>query len=280
MRPDFKILKPSGLFRVALFPLIAVDVGNSRTKVGYFPRADGRGLPRPAATLELGGVAWPASALADWLAACEGPAAAVAFAVGSVNQPAAERFAAAVTEMRPAARVMRLAAGDLPLAVRLASPERVGIDRLLGAVAANCLRRAHRAAVVLHVGTAITANLVTADGAFAGGAILPGIALSARALHEHTDLLPRIDMIDLAEPPPAVGEATEPAIRSGLFWGAVGAMRELVARLTEAAGGEADVLLTGGAAPSVAPRLGEGVHWEPHLVLAGIAAAVRERQDA
>ena len=47
-----------------------------------------------------------------------------------------------------------------------------------------------------------------ADGSFRGGAILPGIGMSARALHEFTDLLPLIEMHALAEPPPPVGDAT------------------------------------------------------------------------
>ncbi|MEX2186058.1 MAG: type III pantothenate kinase [Pirellulales bacterium] len=260
------------------FPLIAVDVGNSRTKLGYFPSAPlDSELPTPSAMVELSGVAWTTESLRAWLESLGPASAAAGWLVGSVNRAAAERLESAVAEIFPAARTMRLTPRDLPLVVGVPAPDGVGIDRLLGAVAANRVRGAGRAAIVLHVGTAITANLISADGAFVGGAILPGIALSAQALHDYTDLLPRIDMIDLAESPPAVGAATEPAIRSGLFWGAVGAMRELVARMTAAANSEADVLLTGGAAPSVAHLLGEAVRCEPHLVLAGIALAAEHR---
>ena len=86
-----------------------------------------------------------------------------------------------------------LAAGDLPLEVRLERPDMVGIDRLVDAVAVNRLRDAGRPAVIVDVGTAITVDLVSADGAFLGGAILPGIQMSARAMHEFTDLLPLVD---------------------------------------------------------------------------------------
>ena len=96
-----------------------------------------------------------------------------------------------------------------------------GIDRLVDAVAANRLRKSHRPAAIVDVGTAITVDLVAADGAFLGGSILPGIALSARALHEFTDLLPLVDVGELVEPPPALGTDTEAAMRSGLFWGAM-----------------------------------------------------------
>ena len=109
----------------------------------------------------------------------------------------------------------------------------VGIDRLLAAVAANRLRNPKRPAVIVDLGTAITVDLVDAEGVFRGGAILPGIAISARAMHDYTDLLPHIPMAELEEPPPALGRATVPAMRSGLYWGAVGAVRELIERLAE-----------------------------------------------
>ena len=261
------------------FPLIAVDIGNSRTKLGHFaaPPVPGE-LPVPSATLDLVGSDWTIDTLRNWLATI--PAAA--WHIASVNRAAAQRLDAAIAELCSNATLRRLAMLDLPLAVNVLNPERVGIDRLLGAVAANHVRRFDHAAVVLHVGTAITANLVTPDGAFAGGAILPGIGLSAQALHDHTDLLPRIDMAELAEAPPVVGAATEPAIRSGLFWGAVGAMRELAARLSAAGNprsSRTQVFLTGGAAPSVAHLLGPDVQHEPHLVLAGIALAATAKRN-
>jgi type III pantothenate kinase len=104
----------------------------------------------------------------------------------------------------------------------------VGIDRLLDAVAANRLRHPAAPAVVVDVGTAITVDLVAADGSFQGGAILPGIAMSARALHAFTDLLPLVDVRELSSPPPPLGTSTVAALQSGLFWGAVGAIRQLL----------------------------------------------------
>ncbi len=252
-------------------PLVAVDVGNSRIKLGRFaaPIAPGA-LPAPDATLDLA---------RDWreddllVLAAEYPSAL--WLVGSVNRPAAARLIESVRAIQPRGVVRLLALAELPIAVRVPRPERVGIDRLLGAVAANHVRDAGRPAVVVDLGTAITVDLVGGDGAFAGGAILPGIALAARALHEHTDLLPYIDMAELAAREPPLGTDTESAIRSGLFWGAIGGARELIARLEEQAGGDAQVFLTGGAASSVAGLLRPDARFEPHLVLAGIALAAR-----
>jgi type III pantothenate kinase len=258
-------------------PLIAVDVGNARIKLGLFRRPAGPALPVPENALQLTARA-DFERLAAWLAEIDGlsppagpapPDNPLAWYIGSVNRPAAARLIDWLRDHRPADRVSMLAADDLPLVVRLARPDMVGVDRLLDAVAANRLRTPQRPAVVVDVGSAITVDLVSADGAFLGGAILPGIAMSARALNEFTDLLPRIDMSELALPPPAVGTATEAAIRAGLFWGAVGAVRQLVHQM--AGPGQADVFMTGGASPAVAALVYPAATLVPHLTLAGIA---------
>ena len=206
--------------------------------------------------------------------------------IASVNRPAATRLIDWLSRHRPDDRITLLAAGDLPLEVRLERPDMVGIDRLIDAVAVNRLRDAGRPAVIVDVGTAITVDLLSADGAFLGGAILPGIQMSARALHEFTDLLPLVDVSDLTAPPPALGTATEPAMESGLFWGTVGAIRQLIEKLgqdgrvvrgeervtdgkswggrlpnwgdslTATPTGTPQVFLTGGAAAGVAELLG------------------------
>jgi type III pantothenate kinase len=146
------------------------------------------------------------------------------------------------------------------------------------AVAVNELRQPSRAAIVVHVGSAITVNAVSSEGAFLGGAILPGIGMSARALHEFTDLLPLSEMTELRDAPEPLGISTVTALRSGLFWGAVGAMRELTARLG-ARLSRPQMFLTGGAAPSVAKFLvdasDECACYVPHLTLAGVALSAR-----
>jgi len=117
----------------------------------------------------------------------------------------------------------------------------------------------------------ITIDLVSADGAFCGGAILPGIEMAARAMHEFTDLLPLIEMSELDDPPPALGTSTAAAMRSGLYWLAVGAVRELTARLSTDPARPPDVFLTGGAGPALAEAIGGTARLVPHLTLAGIA---------
>jgi type III pantothenate kinase len=210
--------------------------------------------------------------LAEWVGSAP---AGLAWWIGSVNRPSATRLVEWLRDHRPEDPITLLAAGDLPLRVALPRPDMVGIDRLLDALAANRLRQPGRPAVVVDVGTAITVDLVSADGAFQGGAILPGLAMSAQALHTFTDLLPLIDVSELDGPPAPLGKDTVAAMQSGLFWGAVGAIRELVARLAADFPTGAEVFLTGGAGPAVAALLGESARHVPHLTLAGIALAAR-----
>jgi type III pantothenate kinase len=250
-------------------PVVAVDVGNARIKLGLLPHHPGGGLPVPAATLALDGRRPEYERMAPWLKQIGQPH--LAWWIASVNRPATTRLLDWLRDHRPADPTTLLAAGDLPLVVELKRPDMVGVDRLLDALAANHLRPPDRPAVVVDVGTAITVDLVSAQGAFRGGAILPGIAMSARAMHEFTDLLPLLGMDELSTPPPALGTVTDAAIRSGLFWGAVGAIRQLIEQL--AGDDNPQVFLTGGAGPAVAELLGQSARHVPHLTLSGIALA-------
>jgi type III pantothenate kinase len=259
--------------------IIAVDVGNSRIKLGLFDSGSTANAPRtnhlatPIQSLALSSVDWDEAALRNWL---KNVSAAAPYWIASVNRPTAARLAESIRSIDPAASPRILSHNDLPIAVALKEPDKIGIDRLAAAAAANRLRDSAHASVVIHVGTAIVVDLVSAEGQFCGGAILPGIAMSARALHEFTDLLPQSPMQELGEPPAALGTSTLEAIHSGLYWGAIGAMRELVAKLSASSatsGAKADVFLTGGAAHSVAGWLGANARYVEHLVLSGIALA-------
>ncbi len=214
---------------------IAVDIGNARIKLGLFAAACPAGLPEPARTLPLLGDAPELDRIAYWLA--DQAQKDLPWWIASVNRPATTRLIDWLHEHRPADRITLLVSGDLPLEVRLPRPDMVGIDRLVDALAVNRLRDARRPAVIVDVGTAITVDLVAADGAFLGGAILPGLQMAARAMHEFTDLLPLVDTAELDAPPPALGTATVPAMQSGLFWGTVGAIRQLIEELHKAATG-------------------------------------------
>lgn len=267
--------------------LMAVDIGNSRMKIGRIARENDRtshnvcALPAPTETLELtidhGAGSFDERRLAAW---CGDHARhSTAWYVASVHRRAAERMTAAVNHWAMSAgvecEIRRLTYRDVPLPIDVDEPARVGIDRLLAALAADRIRRRDRAAVVVDLGSAITVDLLDAGGAFRGGAILPGIAMAARALEEHTDALPRVALDHLEHPPAAIGKSTIPAIEAGLYWGAVGAVRELISQMSKDLSAPPDLFLTGGASGHVAALLetspSSSVRHLPHLVLSGIA---------
>jgi type III pantothenate kinase len=257
-------------------PLIAIDIGNSRVKLGLFDAAPAAGqLPLPSRVLDLQADEWDDAQITAWL-----PAAPIwpEWRLASVNRPAAARLLAWIDRdcrtpagTPPAVRV--LAATDLPIAVGIEHPERVGLDRVAAAAAANQLRSPARPAIIVDTGSAVTVDLISAEGVFRGGAILPGIEMSARALHEFTDLLPLVTLNDLSRPPAALGISTVTGIRGGLFWGLVGAVRELIERLSIDLPHPAELYLTGGAAAHLVGPLAMPCRYEPHLVLSGIALA-------
>ena len=172
----------------------------------------------------------------------------------------------------------------LPLGIEVEQPEKVGIDRLMNAVAVSRLRPAHQPAIIVDVGTAIKVDLVSSEGDFLGGAILPGMRLASQSLHAGTASLPEVTLEPGGPVPSSVGKNTSGAISAGLYWGAVGAINELVHSadrwLQDNGFGQASqVYLTGGDARNLSKHLRFDKlqqRLEPTLTLSGIWAAANE----
>ncbi|MCA8998556.1 MAG: type III pantothenate kinase [Planctomycetaceae bacterium] len=162
----------------------------------------------------------------------------------------------------------------LPLKIDVDYPEKVGMDRLLNAIAANRIRHPSQPAINVCSGTAVTVDVVDHHGVFRGGAILPGILMTSQSMRDQTTTLPLIDPWELLKVEPDVlGRNTEAAIASGVYWGHLGAVRELIARFKDLLRGEGRdpvVYVTGGAARILTPYLGNVCH-EPTLTLEGLA---------
>ncbi|QDT91382.1 type III pantothenate kinase [Gimesia algae] len=171
---------------------------------------------------------------------------------------------------------------DFPLEIDVDEPRKVGIDRLLNAVAANTLRNTDQGAIIVDTGTATTVDVVSTEGHFVGGSILPGFELSAKSLHDYTALLPLIPVADLRQAEPVVlGNHTINAIRSGLFWGQLGAIRELIHQfqnhsLFKTSSESPLILLTGGGSSLLASHLDDLVQFEPLLTLQGLAIVAQK----
>jgi type III pantothenate kinase len=163
------------------------------------------------------------------------------------------------------------------LKVDVLFPARVGQDRLAAAVAAQRLKQPDRAAIVIDAGSAITVDIISPAGDFLGGAILPGWQTMARSLAVGTHLLPLVECQQLHSLPPVVGRSTEQAITSGLFWGSVGAVRELVQRMASTWDPPPDQLLAGGDMQLFRPHLDPCIQSVPDMVLRGIMWSVASR---
>jgi type III pantothenate kinase len=237
---------------------IVADVGNSRIKWGVC--AEQR--ITASASLPTGDPAAWQKQLQDW-----GLNGSISWAIGSVHPNHLEGLLAWLHNRGDTMGL--LARHDrLPLEIRVDSPERVGVDRLLNAVAANFFRSAKhkggRPAVIVDAGTAVTVDFVSPDGAFEGGAIFPGRKLMAAALHDHTALLPLV--AGAATPPPPVGANTAAAIEAGIHYAVAGGINQLIRQLDA----QALVFLTGGDAPLLLPSLDPRAILWPEMTLEGL----------
>jgi type III pantothenate kinase len=199
------------------------------------------------------------------------PAARHGWYAASVNRAIEAKFADWIHVHRPQDEYLLLRCEHFPLEIDVRAPERVGTDRLAAAVAANDLRSPHRAAVIVDAGTAVTVDLVTPDGVFRGGAILPGIQTAATALAGATDALPLLENLDLSSAPTAVGKSTQEAMRSGIVWGCVGAVRELIGLVSRQCETPPEIYCTGGDGMHLARLIDRDMKFDPNLVLRGIA---------
>jgi type III pantothenate kinase len=133
---------------------------------------------------------------------------------------------------------------QLGIKVLLDRPEEVGADRVVNAVAGK--DRYTAPLIVVDLGTATTFDVVDKDGNYVGGVIAPGINLSLRALEMAAAKLPHV-AIERTER--IIGKSTVPAMQSGLFWGYVGLIEGLVARIRSEFGQPMSVVATGGLVP-------------------------------
>ncbi len=157
-----------------------------------------------------------------------------------------------------------------PIGADVEEPDKVGSDRLCVAAAGYDLFKS--ACVVADFGTALTVDLVADNGVFLGGTILPGMKLSALALHEHTALLP---LVEVGQPGSTLGKNTTQAIRNGIFAMMCGALREITERYATDIGKWPPLVISGGDASSIAAACDFVDRVEPDLCLDGIALAVR-----
>ncbi|MBN1436307.1 MAG: type III pantothenate kinase [Sedimentisphaerales bacterium] len=219
---------------------ITVDIGNSTISLAAFTNNE---LTR-SESIPLAETDKLATILTELRQLC-GPqpfgASTVPVVVASVNDTALTAVEKAVAEALD--QNVFIIGKDIPLPIKVAveNPETVGVDRLLTAAAAYDMLE--QAVVVADFGTATTINLVSAQGIFLGGAIMPGLNLAAQALHQYTAALPEVPV---EIPTGQYGINTTTAIQHGIYYSAIGALRNFVERYADELGTWPHVVLTGG----------------------------------
>jgi len=275
--------------------LIAVDIGNSSLRAGQF---NTQAMTLAVAPNEVR--QWQADIesfeeLLAWL-----PQEPATWSISSVNRPVEKRLSEWRRKNRGNDTYYVLEHTDIPLEIELDRPDHIGMDRLAAAMAANTMRRENRAMIIVDAGSAITVDVLSPYGSFLGGAILPGVSMAAEALHHRTDQLPDVErdgpvlpldkltvpptkasvgaVSNREGPPPVIGKSTDAAIRSGLVWGAVGALKLLIREMGALFDESPDVVFAGGDAVLLAPMIEVMPATYPDLVLSGIALIEHQRK--
>lgn len=158
------------------------------------------------------------------------------------------------------------------LNIKYRNPQDVGADRIANAIAAAELFP-NKNLIIIDFGTATTFCVLTAHKNYLGGAILPGVRLAAESLSLNTAKLPSVEIIKMDQ---VLGRSTTESIQSGIYFGILGACRELITRMkqTQFPQEEVVVLATGGFA-SLFDQQGIYDQLIPDLVLQGIRSAMQ-----
>jgi type III pantothenate kinase len=133
------------------------------------------------------------------------------------------------------------------MAIRYDNPREIGADRLVNAVAIR--ERFGGPAVCVDFGTATTFDVISAKGEYLGGAIAPGLGLSAEALFSRAARLTRVD---IKRPAKVIGTNTVTHLQSGLYFGYIGLVDGILERIIAELGAPARVIATGGLARQIA----------------------------
>jgi type III pantothenate kinase len=154
----------------------------------------------------------------------------------------------------------------LGVGIEYPKPRSIGADRLANAAAAAAFFGAP--CVVVDFGTAVTFDILSAEGNYTGGVIAPGLEAMTEYLHQRTALLPRISLI---EPPGPIGKSTRHAMLAGAVYGYRGLVREIIGEIRKALGHRRlNVVATGGYADLIAAGVKEIATVHPDLTLEGV----------
>lgn len=152
------------------------------------------------------------------------------------------------------------------------NPNEVGADRIVNAVAAY--RKYRTSLIVIDFGTATTLDVISEKGEYIGGAIVPGVMISAEALFQRASRLPRVEIFKA--PATVIGRDTIDSIKSGLIYGNAAMVDGMVERISIEMNSKPRILATGGIAPLIAGLSKTIEKVEPSLTLDGLRIIANE----
>ena len=136
---------------------------------------------------------------------------------------------------------------DTGLEIKMKNPTGLGADRLLNAVAG--IEKYGKPLIVVDLGTTITLDVVSREGAYLGGVIAPGMEIGMESLFSRAAKLPQIELV---APENYIGGNTVEAIQSGIIYGTAGMVDRMIKGIFKELGGPCRVVVTGGHAPIIA----------------------------
>jgi len=247
--------------------LLAIDVGNTDTKLGTFANRTGRVEHAWRVTTELRRTADEYGVFFTQLFGTSGldVRAIDAVVVASVVPKLDPVLAAACLRFFDTAPIFLQPHHQRLMEVRTDRPAEVGADLIAAALGGRA--RYGAPLIVVSYGTATVFTAISSDGAYLGAAIAPGINVSIDALIGRTAKLPQIA---LEAPGRAIGRTTNEALQAGIVYGFVGQTEALVARMREELGAHTRVVATGGLAEVVARHSSLFDAVDAELSLAGL----------
>lgn len=251
-------------------PVIVIDIGNSNTKVATWIEDNLKSvLAAPTGDMAAFEEAYAAHRQAS------GRQRHAATVIGSVVPEGLKSIRTRVAEIEDRQPLVVGETLPLPMELEVKDRKTVGVDRVCQAAAA--FHRVQADCTIVSFGTAVTIDLVNLDGVFLGGAILPGVAMQLRALHEFTAALP---LVEAAIPEFAYGANTQEAIQTGVCRGLVGAVRGIVEGYATELNRWPQVIATGGNAALLMPLCDFVDTWTTDLTLCGIGLAYTKHLSA
>ena len=260
--------------------LLTLDVGNSNTVIGLFASGDG---DEPGKVIADWRITTPSRQTGDEIGilfenlfALRGlrTEQVTGIAISSVVpplDPTLRRICEQTFRVRPLFVEPGVKTG---VPILTDNPNEAGADRIVNCVAAFELLGGP--AIVVDLGTATTFDVVSRKGEFLGGAIAPGLGISAEALFSRAARLTRVEV---KKPPKIIGTNTTDNIQIGLYYGYIGLVDGILERMLAELGPETRTVATGGLASLIAPDCRYVQRVEPMLTLNGLRLIWERNQD-